>query len=73
VRLPVPPRPHVGDNDSLTASEKACKPSQATLTDQYPIMALVRHKVRNNASFAMLGESVLRHVSLERGQRAVGI
>jgi len=36
-------------------------------------MALVRHKVRNNASFAMLGESVLRHVSLERGQRAVGI
>src|SRR5580692_6471178 len=27
VRLPVPPRPHVGDNDSLTAAEKGCKPS----------------------------------------------
>lgn len=26
VRLPVPPRPHVVDKDSLTATEKACKP-----------------------------------------------
>jgi hypothetical protein len=26
VRLPVPPRPHIVDKDSLTATEKACKP-----------------------------------------------
>jgi hypothetical protein len=37
VRLPVPPRPHVGDKHSLTVSEKGCKPSHATLAGQFPI------------------------------------
>ena len=42
VRLPVPPRPHVVDRDSLTASEIPCKPTQAMPTGQFPATPLMR-------------------------------